>query len=84
MPSMRFAARSVTRPPFPPDHQHGYLSVAWLALLTARRNPTRQRSNPRQAKRSHDYPRKPADRAKRPVARRGALTLVLLPRLAIP
>ena len=36
------------------------------------------RSNPREAKRSHNYPRKRADRTLRPPPR-GLLTLVLLP-----
>lgn len=53
--------------------------MAWLRLLAERCNPRRRgRSNPRQAKRSHSYPRKPADRQKRPPPR-GTLTLVLLP-----
>jgi hypothetical protein len=52
---------------------------AWLHILAALRNPRRLgRSNPREAKRSHAYPRKRADRTLRPPPR-GPLTLVLLP-----
>ena len=77
--STRSAARSATRPPFPPEHPPGTLPPAWLHLLAARCNPRRLgRTNPRQAKRSHHYPRKPADPSQRP-PQRGPLTLVLLP-----
>ena len=79
----RFAARSATRPPFPPDHPPGHVPAAWLHILAALRNPRRVgRSNPRQAKRSHTYPHKRADRTLRPPPR-GLLTLVLLP-LTLP
>ncbi|MEO8480367.1 MAG: transposase, partial [Gemmatimonadota bacterium] len=74
-----FAARSATRPLSPPDHPPGHVPTAWLHILAALRNPRRLgRSNPRQAKRSHTYPRKKADRTLRPPSR-GHLTLVLLP-----
>ncbi len=64
---------------FPPEHPPGTPPTAWLHLLAARSNPRRLgRTNPRQARRSHSYPRKPADHTKRPPAR-GTLTLVLLP-----
>ncbi len=42
-------------------------SPAWLHILAALRNPGRLgRSNPRQAKHSHTYPRKRADHTLRP------------------
>jgi hypothetical protein len=76
---MRFAARSATRPLFPPNHPPGHVPAAWLHILAAMVNPRRLgRSNPREAKRSHTYPRKRADQALRPPPR-GLLTLVLLP-----
>ena len=52
---------------------------AWLLAIGSVTNPDRRdRSNPRQAKRSLSYPAKPADPARRP-KRRGPLTLVMLP-----
>ena len=79
-PWTRYAARSATRPLFPPDsHPPGHVPAAWLHILAALVNPRRLgRSNPREAKRSHTYPRKRADRTLRPPPR-GLLTLVLLP-----
>jgi hypothetical protein len=52
---------------------------AWLLAIASVTNPHRRdRSNPRQAKRSLSYAAKPADPARRP-KRRGSLTLVMLP-----
>jgi hypothetical protein len=60
-------------------HPPGHVPAAWLHHLAALVNPRRLgRSNPREAKRSHTYPRKRADRTLRPPPR-GHLTLVLLP-----
>lgn len=72
---MRYAARSGTRAPFPPDH----IPLAFLQVIASITNPDRDgRSNPRQAKRSHRYPATPSDPARR-AKPRGPLTLVMLP-----
>jgi hypothetical protein len=59
------------------------ITRASLLLIASVTNPDRHgRSNPRQARRSHRYPARAADPAKRP-APRGPLTLVMLP-MTIP
>jgi hypothetical protein len=79
MPWTPSAPRSATRTHFPPD-QLFRASLLVIASVTSKPRPGRD--NPRHAKRSHRYPAKAADPAKRKKLR-GPFTLVMLP-LPVP
>jgi hypothetical protein len=78
MPWTPSASRPAAWAPFPPN-QLFRASLLVIASVTSR---PRGRDNPRQAKRSHRYPAKAADPAKRKKPR-GPFTLVMLP-LPVP
>ena len=80
MPWTPSASRSAARAPFPPNDQLFRASLLVIASVTSRPRPGRD--NPRHAKRSHRYPAKAADPAKRKKPR-GPFTLVMLP-LPVP
>jgi hypothetical protein len=75
MPWTRSAARSGTRALSPPDQ---ILRASLLVIASVTSKPRSGRDNPRHAKRSHRYPAKAADPAKRKRPR-GPFTLVMLP-----
>lgn len=79
MPWTPSASRSAPRAAFPPDQIYR-ASLHVIASLTT--TPRPGRDNPRHAKRSHRYPAKAADPAKRKKPR-GPFTLVMLP-LPVP
>ena len=75
MPWTPSAPRSAPRAYFPPD-QLFRASLLVIASVTSKPRPGRD--NPRHAKRSHRYPAKAADPARRKKPR-GPFTLVMLP-----
>ena len=76
MPWTPSASRSAAWAAFPPNDQLFHASLLVIASVTSK--PRTGRDNPRQAKRSHRYPAKAADPAKRKKPR-GPFTLVMLP-----
>lgn len=79
MPWTPSASRSATRALSPPE-QLFRASLRVIASVTSKPRPGRD--NPRHAKRSHRYPAKAADPARRNKPR-GPFTLVMLP-LPVP
>ena len=75
MPWTPCASPSEARAHFPPDQ---LLRASLLVIASVTSRPRPGRDNPRHAKRSHRYPRKAADPARRKKPR-GPFTLVMLP-----